>query len=71
MFDNDSELKKAAGIEELNNWSNEYEVQTLCSILNCDYEKILESNDAFCANHLLANLKKGNFESKFMKLKQK
>lgn len=71
MFDKDSELKKAAGVDRLNAYSNYLEIQTLTEFLNCDYEKILESDDTFCTKVLLCNLEKSNFESKFVKLKQK
>lgn len=71
MFDKDVELKKAAGVDRLNTYSNYIEIQTLCKLLNCDYEKVLESDDTFCTKVLLCNLENGTFEGKFMKLKQK
>jgi len=52
-------------------YSNYLETQTLCELLNCDYEKILESDDAFCTKILLSNLEKTTFEQKFYKLKSK
>lgn len=71
MFDDDTETKKQAGVDRLNSYSNYLEIQTLTTLLNCDYEKVLESNDAFCTKMLLMNLEKSTFESKFQRLLQK
>ena len=71
LFDEDKELKKSAGSERLNQYSNYYEIQTLCEFLNVDYEKVLESDDAFCLKVLLCNLEKSIFDKKFSKLLQK
>lgn len=70
-FDKDSELKKSAGVGRLNSYSNYLEIQTLCNFLNCDYEKILESDDTFCTKVLLCNLEKSIFEQKFAEVKRK
>jgi len=71
MFDKDTELKKAAGVDRLNEYSNYLEIQTLCEFLNTDHETILESDDAFCTKILFCNLEKSNFEKKFLELKSK
>jgi len=71
MFDKDSELKKAAGVERLNEYSNYLEIQTLCEFLNTNHETILNSDDAFCTKILLCNLEKSTFERKFAELKHK
>jgi hypothetical protein len=39
--------------------------------LNCDFEKVLESDDTFCTKILLSNLEKCTFEKKFQELLQK
>jgi hypothetical protein len=70
-IDKDVELKKAAGVDRLNAYSNYLEIQTLCGFLNCDHEKVLESDDTFCTKVLLCNLEKSTFEQKFMELKRK
>lgn len=70
-IDKDSELKKSAGVERLNSYSNYLEIQTLCDFLNCDYETILNSDDTFCTKVLLANLEKSNFERTFTEIKSK
>jgi hypothetical protein len=70
-FEKDQELKKAAGVERLNSYSNYLELQTLCDFLNCDHEKILESDDYFCTKILLCNLERLTFENKFAELKRK
>ena len=67
----DAELKKAAGVERLNIYTNYLEIQTLCDLLKCDYEKVLESDDGFCTKILLSNLEKSTFEKKYTQLLQK
>ncbi len=65
------ELKKAAGVDRLNAYSNYLEIQTLCGLLNSDYETILESDDTFCTKVLLSNLENSTFEKKYIELKSK
>lgn len=69
--DMDKELKKAAGSERMNAYSNYYEIQTLCNFLNVGYEDVLNADDTFCTKILLSNLEKSIFEKKFLELKQK
>jgi len=71
MFDKNSEVKKSAGVEKLNAYSNYLELQTLCDFLHCDYEKILESDDVFCTKVLLSNLEKGTFTERYAELMRK
>ena len=70
-IDKDAELKKAAGVKKLNEYSNLYEIQTLCDFLNTDYETVLNSDDTFCTKVLLSNVEKCKFESEFQRLKSK
>ena len=67
-FDKHAETKKAAGSEKLNQYSNYYEIQTLCGFLNTDFTTVLNSDDTFCTKILLSNLEKITFESKFQEL---
>ena len=71
-FDKDTELKKSAGINRLDNYSNYLELHTLCSLFpSLTPEMVLEGDDAFYTKNLLCNLEKINFEKRFMELKQK
>lgn len=70
-FDPDKEIRKQAGAVNLNRFSNDYEVQTLCELLNTDFETILNTDDTFCTKILLSNLEKITFEKRFSELKQK
>jgi hypothetical protein len=65
------EIRKSAGVDRLNKYSNYLEIQTLCDFLNCDFETVLEADDTFCTKVLLCNLEKSTFERKFFKLKAK
>jgi len=64
-------IKEQAGSKRLNQYSNYFEIQTLCNLLNCDYETVLKSDDTFCTKILLSNLEKSKFESMYFELKQK
>jgi len=71
-FDEDQELKKSAGVEKLNKYSNLIELQTICKIFPAlTPEEALKGNDAFYTKNLLCNVEKINFENKFQKLKAK
>ena len=71
-IDRDAELKKAAGVEKLSRYSNDYELQTICKLFPAlTPEAALEGDDTFYTKNLLANLEKNIFELEFQRLKSK
>lgn len=71
-FDKDQEIKKSAGINRLDNYSNYLELHTICSLFPALTPKmVLEGDDAFYTKNLLCNLEKINFEKRFTELKAK
>ena len=70
-FDLDKELKIQAGIEELSEYANFYEIQLACDILNCSDNELMEEPDAYVTKHLLSKRKDVNFEKRFRELKYK
>ena len=70
-FDKDIGIKKQAGSQKLNAYTNYYALQTLCDFLNCNFEQVLNSDDTFCTKVLVSNLEKTTFEKRFIELKQK
>lgn len=71
-FDKDSELKKSAGINKLDAYSNNLELHTICTLFPAlTPEMVLNGNDAFYTKNLLCNLEKLNFEKKFNEIKSK
>jgi hypothetical protein len=56
----------------LNRFSCEYELQTICSLFPAlTPEAALDGDDTFYTKHLLSNLEKTIFESKFAELMSK
>ena len=71
-FDQEADTKKAAGIEKLNIFANEYELQTICELFPAlTPEQALMGDDTFYTKHLLSNLEKSSFEKKYMELVRK
>jgi hypothetical protein len=71
-FDKDAQLKKDAGIENLNKYANEYELQTISSLFHAlTPENILEGDDTFYTKHLLSNLERSTFEKNYSELLRK
>lgn len=72
QFDKEKQLKIDAGVDRLNQFSNEYELQTICELFPAlTPEVALNSDDTFFTKHLLSNLEKSNFEKKFSELLRK
>lgn len=66
------ELKKQAGVEALNNYSCEYELQTICELFPAlTPETALEGNDVFYTKHLLSKIERANFDEKYHELLSK
>lgn len=71
-IDKDHELKKSAGSEKLNRFTNEYELETICSLFQAlTPEAALDGDDTFYTKHLLANLEKSTFEKRYQELLHK
>ena len=68
-IDEDEALKVTAGVRRLDKYKHHFEIQTLTSFLNTDYETVLNSDDAFCTKVLLCNLEKITFENKLNSLR--
>lgn len=64
-------MKERAGINNLNKYANEFEIQILCKILNCSYIDILRIDDNFATKILLMNQEDINFQNKLFELKSK
>jgi len=70
-IDTDSELKKQAGSEDLNDYSNYYEIKMACSVFNCSQSELFLMDDGFVTKMLLGEKIYNNFEQKFNELKSK
>lgn len=69
-IDKDSAIKEQAGSKRLSAYSNCYEVETLCKMLNTDHETILNSDDGFCTKMLIANTEKQAFNRRYAEIKR-
>lgn len=68
-MDEDAELKKQAGFDDLTEYSNFYEIKTCCKLFNCTQSELFTMDDGFVTKMLLGEKINGNFESKFIALK--
>ena len=60
-----------AGIDTLSPYSNYFEIETLASILNTNYNQVLKTDDGFCTKILIMNLKRINFGTRLAEIKTK
>ena len=50
-------------------WSIYYEIQTLCKLFNMNEKEVRQTDDAYCHEHLIANKKYINCETRLFDLK--
>ena len=71
-IDPDADKKKIAGVEKLNQYSCEYELQTICELFPAlKPEDALMGDDTFYTKHLLSNAEKASFEKRYLELVRK
>jgi len=67
----DAEIQKQAGSEELNEYSNYYEIKLACELFNCSQTELFLMDDGFVTKMLIADKKYCNFENNYNELKRK
>jgi len=70
-IDKDHAIKKQAGIDRLNDFGFESEVEMVCSIFNVTMFEYFELNDIYVTRLLQFKKISNNFEQKFSELKLK
>ena len=70
-FDKNATVKKQAGVDDLAQYLNYYEIQTLGKILNKNDDEVFKLNDVYATKILLGNTESVNFENRFIEIKTK
>lgn len=62
-------MKEQAGVKELADESNYYEIKEACALFNCSQPELFKMDDGFVTKMLYAEKKYINFESTYRDLK--